>query len=205
MIYRYHISHSFGRLKDPDFYGFGSHVLEEMTDNEYYLEPTPPLDLLDAELEAYEKAYGNTVGGGGRIATSLKKTARKNLLLTLQTLASYVLSQGQNNSTILLSSGFKLWKNRAPVGDLPAPESLRYRYLKSEELYLYFARVHRAANYSLQLALSENGPWEDRGISTSTRVTITNLVPGTRYWIRVCANGTAGPSPWSTALSVMAV
>src|ERR1700733_5005497 len=130
MIYRFRLSHSFGRLKDAALHGFGSAVLTQMTGNEYFLDPIPSLDEFGSDLQAYEKAWEDTINGGGRRATTRKKTARRDLLLDLQTLASYVQSHGRNDPLILASSGFKLWKTRTPVGVLPAPKNLRYRYVK---------------------------------------------------------------------------
>jgi hypothetical protein len=92
------------------------------------------------------------------------------------------------------------------VGVLPAPENLRLSLTGiTGELHLKFDRVVNAANYTVQSAQNPDGPWEEQGLSTSTRVTIKGLTPGKVYWVRACANGSAGPSGFGGPASAMAV
>jgi hypothetical protein len=65
--------------------------------------------------------------------------------------------------------------------------------------------VPNVANYSVQIAQNPDGPWVDQDLSTSTRVTITDLTPGKVYWVRACANGSAGPSGWGGPANAMVV
>jgi hypothetical protein len=92
------------------------------------------------------------------------------------------------------------------VGVLPAPENLRLSATGiSGQLFLRFDRVPNAANYSVQVATSPDRPWQDQALSTSTRVTITDLTPGKAYWVRAAANGSAGASGWGGPATAMAV
>jgi hypothetical protein len=65
--------------------------------------------------------------------------------------------------------------------------------------------VGNAANYSIESAISPDGPWEDRGLSSTTRVMLNDLTPGKAYWARARANGSAGPSEWGGPATAMAV
>ena len=56
-----------------------------------------------------------------------------------------------------------------------------------------------ASSYTIQISTDPAGltGWTMYGTSQKSRAELTGLVSGTRYWIRVCANGAAGPGPWS--------
>jgi len=72
-------------------------------------------------------------------------------------------------------------------------------------LLLRFDKVANAANYSIQTATDDIGPWTDQDLSTSTRVILTGFTPGKIYWARACANGSAGSSEWGAPATTMAV
>lgn len=128
------------------------------------------------------------------------------MLSLLRQLASYVTGNCSADLVLLLSSGFEPVKTPAPVGVLPAPANLRLSLTGiSGEMYLRFDRVPNAANYTVQSAQSPDGQWEDQDLSTSTRVTIADLTPGKVYWVRACANGSAGASGWGGPAPAMAV
>jgi hypothetical protein len=92
------------------------------------------------------------------------------------------------------------------VGTLPAPANPRLALNgESGQLVFKFDRVNNVLNYSVQSAESPDGPWEDQDLSSSARVIIAGLTPGKKYWARVCANGSAGASPWSAPTSARAV
>ena len=56
-----------------------------------------------------------------------------------------------------------------------------------------------ASSYTIQISTDPAGltGWTIYGTSQKSKTELTGLVSGTRYWIRVCANGAAGPGPWS--------
>lgn len=92
------------------------------------------------------------------------------------------------------------------MGVLPAPGNLRLSITGiNGQLFLRFDRVYNAANYTVQVATSPDGPWQEQALSTSTRVTITDLTPGKVYWVRAAANGSAGASGWGGPATAMAV
>jgi hypothetical protein len=70
---------------------------------------------------------------------------------------------------------------------------------------LRFDRVSNAVNYSVQSATSPDGPWEDRGLSTMSRVTLDGFTPGKVYWARACANGSLGSSDFGGPATAMAL
>jgi hypothetical protein len=59
--------------------------------------------------------------------------------------------------------------------------------------------VAGARSYAIEISLDPptSTSWKHSGVSTKSRSTIGSLTPGTRYWFRVSAVGTAGQSSWS--------
>lgn len=199
------VSLSFARKIDTDLIAFTRNVITLMTGNAQYPTPSPALTVVTTAVNALETAVHDALDGG-KIAIATRNAARAEMLSLLRQLASYVTGNCNADLVLLLSSGFEPVKAPSPVGVLPAPENLRLSLTGiSGELALRFDRVSNAANYTVQSAENPEGPWTDQGLSTSTRVTIKDLTPGKVYWVRSCANGSAGPSGWGGPANAMAV
>ena len=195
----------FARKIDTDLIAFVRNVITQMTNNTQYPAPQPALTVVSASVDAFETAVHDAMDGG-RIAIATRNAARAELLAFMRQLAAYVQASCGADLLALLGSGFDAVRAPSPVGVLPAPQNLRLSLSgTSGELLLRFDRVNNAANYSVQLAESAAGPWEDQDLSTSTRVTIDGLTPGKVYWARACANGSAGASEWGGPATAMAV
>jgi hypothetical protein len=140
------------------------------------------------------------------MAIATRNAARVELLSLVRQLAAYVQGHCGDDLVNLLGSGFEAIKAPSPVGPLPAPQNLRLLLSSnSGELSLRFDRVLNAANYSVQTAISADGPWEDRGLFSGSRISLDGFTPGKTYWARVRANGTAGPSDWGGPANAMAL
>src|SRR5207249_3872789 len=106
--------------------------------------------------------------------------------------------------TVLTSSGFDPWRAPSPSGTLPPPENPRLSANgMSGELVLRFKRVKNASNYTVQTSENSDGPWLAGEVSNTCTVTIADLTPGQVCWVRVCANGAAGQSPWAGPVGSM--
>jgi hypothetical protein len=199
------VSLAFAREIDTDLIAFARNVVTLMTGNDQYPTPSPSLKVIGTAVDALETAVHDALDGG-RIAIATRNAARAELLSLLRQLASYVSGNCKADVLLLIGSGFKAVRTPSPVGVLPAPANLRLDLTGlSGQLYLRFDRVPNAANYSVQSATAPDGPWSDQGLSTSTRVTIHGLTPGKAYWVRACANGSAGASGWGGPATAMAV
>lgn len=195
----------FARKIDTDLIAFTRNVITLMTGNPDYPTPSPKLEVITTSVSAFEVAVQEAFDGG-KIAIATRNATRVELLVLLRELAAYVTGNCTADVVKLLSSGFNAIKTPSPVGVLPPPQNLRLEYTgMSGELLLRFRRVTNASNYSVQTALNPEGPWEDRDISTASRVRITGLTPGKVYWARACANGSQGPSEWGGPATAMAV
>jgi hypothetical protein len=196
---------SFAKKIDTGLIAFVRNVIALMTNNPQYPTPTPTLAAVTTSVNGFETAVHDALDGG-KIAIASRNAARVELLSLMRQLAAYV--QGNCNADLLalLSSGFEAVRAPSPVGVLPAPQNPRLGLTgKSGELLFRFDRVNNAANYSVQTAPDAEGPWEDEGLFTATRVLIGGLTPGETIWARSCANGSAGASEWSTPTTAMAI
>ena len=199
------VSLSFAKKIDTDLIAFVRNAIALITGNPKYPTPSPSLATITTSVDAFEVAVHDALDGG-RIALATRNAARVELLSLMRQLAAYVQGNCEADLVILLSSGFNAVRAPSPVGVLPAPGNQRLRLTgKSGQLVLRFDRVGNAANYSIQSATSPDGPWEDRGFSSITRVMLNGLTPGKVYWARARANGSDGPSEWGGPATAMAV
>lgn len=185
------------RKTNPDLLAFVRNVITLMKDNSQYPAPQPALADIATSADLFEGALHDALDGG-RLALAARNAARVALLALMRLLAAYV--QGNCNADVLalLGSGFDAVRAPSLVGVLSAPQNLRLGLSgTSGKMVLRFDRIANSVNYSVQTAVSADGPWLDWGLSTSTRVPIDGLTPGHVLWARACANGSAGPSGWS--------
>ena len=125
----------------------------------------------------------------------------------MRKLKHYVEDNCENDLAILLSSGFQAAaanRDRSPIAN---PSILGIDRGKSDELMLKVTPIARAKCYEVRSAVVNSGngqgPWQQAGIFTSSRITIANLVPTTTYAFQVRAVGAAGNTEWSDPVSNM--
>lgn len=198
-------SWNFARLSDALLIAFVRNVITLMTGNVNFTTPSPALTVVQTALDAFATSVQVALNGG-RIAIATRNAARSELLSLLRQLASYVTGHCNNDIVVLLGSGFEAVRTPSPVTVPATPENVRLELTGiSEELMLKFQRVYNAPNYSVETATSPEGPWEDRGVHSTSRVVLDGFTPGTVYWARVCANGAAGASGWSGPATARAI
>ena len=99
------------------------------------------------------------------------------------------------------SAGMDVEDTPTPVGVLPKVENLRTsRGDEDAEIDLQWDPIKRGLNnYILQMSTDPLGLTGYVTIATPTKskFSVKNLIPGTRYWFTVAANGSAGPGPAS--------
>ena len=101
----------------------------------------------------------------------------------------------------ILSNGFEVRKDPAPIGPLQAPAKLEARMSEfSGHIDLRWKPMDGASYY--QVAMNDTDPndeskWVLTAFSSAAHYTVTGPVSGKFYWFRVVALGAAGPSPAS--------
>lgn len=200
------VSLSFARLVADKLIVFGRNVVAMITANAL-LFPTPD-PTAAAVTEALDDlaAKAAAARSGDKVAIADRNAARIVVLNLLRSLAAYVQKVSANDLSTLLSSGFEATKVPARRGIPAAPGNVRIDYNgKSGQLYLRFGRVAGVSSYMIQVATSLEGSWVTRNPVTSTRVTLDGFTPGTVYYIRVAAVGSAGTSAFGGPTTIMAV
>jgi hypothetical protein len=199
------VSLGFAKKIDTDLIAFVRNLVTMMTGNPKYPTPIPALTVVTTSVNAFEVAVQDGLDGG-KIAIATRNAARVELLSLIRQLAAYVQTNCEADLVILLGSGFEAVRAPSPVGVLPAPANQRLDYTgNSGELLLRFDRVVNADSYSVEVAADPAGPWEHQTVTTNTRAIVDGLTPGKVCWVRACANGSQGPSPWGGPATVMAV
>lgn len=109
-----------------------------------------------------------------------------------------------NDLAALASTGFPLRTAPAPVGALPAPGDLRAAATDNEGVIeLRCNTVTGASSYEWECKVHDNvaAPWSAIKTSTTSKILVPSLTPGTLYAFRVRAVGSAGPGAWSDEAS----
>jgi hypothetical protein len=199
------VSLSFANKVPTGLIAFVRNVVALLTGNVDYPTPMPTLATITDSVDSFETKVHEALNGG-KIEIGARNAAQVELLALVRQLATYVQLNCDSDVQKIIETGFEPVKAPSPAGVLPVPKNLRLTLTGvSGQLQLKFDRVTNAANYSVQFATSPDGPWTDQEPSTSATVMIDGLTPGTVYWVRACANGSAGPSGWGGPISAMAV
>ena len=109
-----------------------------------------------------------------------------------------------NDLAALASTGFPLRSAGSPIGALPAPGDLRAIPTDNAGVIeLRCDTVKGASSYEWECKQHDNisAPWEAIKTSTTTKILVPALTPGTLYAFRVRGIGSAGPGAWSDEAS----
>lgn len=201
------VSLSFARATDGKLVIFTDSVIAKMTGNAEYPNPTPSLASVQTSLTAFQNALAEAKDGGSA-KTALKNAAREVLVDKLRSLALYVQQECGDDLAVLLSSGFEATKAPTPAGVLPAPQEVTLTQgTLAGSLNLRGRPVPNAGAYEAQktTAIANANSWESVGQFTAAGMTVEQLTPGTTYWARLRAIGSAGPDAWSEPVSAIAI
>lgn len=176
-----------------------------MTGNAAFPTPTPTPDTLNGAFDEYG-ALLNKGRGCTPVETATKQQLRAYITTALQGWGAYVQENGNNNRTILLTSGFDLSKDRTPVGPLPAPAELTVvKGLVSGSLNAKVKPVPGSRGYFFEIksASKEDDNWQP-SFSTKSNFVFTDLTPGSQYLLRVCAKGSNPVCAYTEPVAVWA-
>ncbi len=199
-------------LKDltvPEKIQMGRQVITAMTGNSNFVTPNPTLAALTAVTDQLETVFNAAQLKKLQWATAVDvQNASDKLWETAFTQeASYVQSASGGDATKILSSAMGV-RDAAHPSDLPAqPQDPAVTEGDNDgELDFHWDGVKGKTAYVVQILAGENpsGAWGSDKTVTKSKIEITGLVSGTRYWLRVCAVNAAGQGPWSNPVSKIA-
>lgn len=177
-------------------------IIVSMTGNDDFPAPVPELAIVSTALESYSEALA-AAASGNRADVAIKNTKRQELTLLLRSLATYVTYTAADDRSKLLTSGFDISKEPAPI-IITKPENIQVTNgLNPGELQLSVRRVKGATSYMHEYILHENVATDNwlTSTSTSAKYTFDNLQAGKQYICRVGAVGTKGQLVYSDQVS----
>lgn len=182
-------------LKPEALLALMRNVVAKMTGNANFTTPAVALAALTAKADALEAAIEEATFGSRQ-----SKLVRNQLVLDAQAMlnmqGNYVRSVCDGDAVKLDSSGFKLAKERVPVGIPGAPQRVEARFTNLKgELELRWKSVHGAHGY--QVWMTDKDPalgntWQAVGFTTRVKHAVTDLESYKAYWFCVSAVGVAG-------------
>lgn len=209
MIVKVSIS-ELNKASAQDVWSRGNIVIEALTRNAaIFTKPNPDVptlqssnDLLKAAILNYETA------GGGKLLSATVKARRADMVGLLRLEASYVTSTANGDMEILLKGGFPIQKpTRTPIGQLPAPNAPTVTQgTLGGQLNAATPPLYGGQAYLWRVALEKSPEvYVQTAQTTAASTSFYDLTPGEIYNIEVQVIGSAGPSDWSDAGSLMVI
>jgi hypothetical protein len=194
-------------LTVPELLATAAGVASALEDNVHFPAPQPPpaeLDQMANELSTAEDAYREQ-----RLRSATAKAKRDQAAEALRQAlgkeVAYVQKQSGGEVAKILSANLHVQEETSlwPFGKVGAIDELSVSMGDQPgEIDLAWDPVASASGYEVEIAydLNGEGPWEQSGATTSSKLTIEKLNNRTRYWFRVRAVGERGPGEWSEAV-----
>jgi hypothetical protein len=113
-------------------------------------------------------------------------------------LAAYVESKAKGDVDAIHSAGMEVRSDSVPVG-IPGRVVIRSvrETQNSGEIKLNWEKVRGSKFYNIEIKDSQDSNWRLYDSTTKTKILITDLESGTKYWFRVQASGSAGKGEYS--------
>jgi hypothetical protein len=195
---------NFRQLSITDKIAKARQVVTAMTGNSAFAHPTPDLAAVTTAGDGLESAHAETQTARqvAKTKTSAQSEKEDALDKLMSQLSAYVESVSGDNEEMIRSAGMDTRAVGSASTETPnAPSSLDATAGDHEgEIDLSWDTVAGARSYVIERSLDPPTAtsWMHAGVSTKSRTTVNSgQTPGTRYWFRVAAVGTAGQSGWS--------
>jgi len=193
-------------LTSPQLLSKAAFIVERMTGNPAFPDPTPKLDDVNNAIVALQNSMVGALDGG-KTATATRHIHHRALRLLLNQLGGYVSSVAEGNELAILSSGYGVWRRGTPAPEPVSPTDLRARISDhAGRVDLGWTPVKPAVTYHIQHTNDDpavESNWKLVGVSTRSRYSVKGLPSGATAHFRVAGIGTAGVGPWSQVASTL--
>lgn len=168
---------------------FANNVLSKMTGNLNFLTPTPPLSVLLSTINDFQMAVIASVPIPAEV-----KAKEYQLNKVLKMLAAYVQYTCNDDDVVALSSGFDLKASSLPKakiftatqGALSGTVNVECPYVDARTAYVWEI-ISDPINLNA---------WQNCGTTVNTKLTVSSLISGNKYWFRVKAITSKGEQPY---------
>jgi len=159
--------------------------------------PNPTLASITLAINALEQAQQDVDENmGGKKWTNIRDQKEKALDKLMSQITNYVANVANGNSEIIQAAAIELKKEASPVGALPAPQNVKAKPTDTEgKIKLTWKKVDKAASYKVRRSEDVTPKvWQDypNNTSTDTKVEISGLTSGTKFWWQVVAINASG-------------
>ncbi len=180
----------------------------QMTGNANFTTPDPPLADITTAANKLEASAQKVAVKKQELAeaVAVQNTDAQAIKDVLTDEGKYVDIKAKGDKAIIESAGMQASDEPAPVGEMPQVENLSLTHGDNPgEVDAHWNTVKKKDNYTIQVTADPLGsaPWQTRGNPTKSSMTIDALTSGSKAWVRVCANATAGAGPFSDPATIV--
>ena len=188
---------------------FGRNVVTKTTGNSNFTTPNPALATISTLIDTLESKaeIAQIKRQESQQATTELHAAEDAFDQGLTQFGNYVEGITGGDTAKIQSSGLDVRATAAPIGPMPKPDALAATIGDLEgECDLVWHRVRGAGSYLIQKSVDPitATSWQQAGVSTKSKFSVTGLTSGSKYWFRVAAVGSEGPGPWSDPATSLA-
>ncbi len=183
-----------------EFDEFGANIIQALNGNINFPVTEPDLPAVTAKHALYHAAI-NAATGGTTAQRIVRDDLRKEFHVMITNLAYDVASRSNGNLAIYVTSGFDYRRPPVPKGDPGSAPNFHFEYNENEgELVSKHGKAANALMYELWLGTTPvppasgggtptPGDWAKVSENTATKVVLTGLTSGTRYYGYVITKG----------------
>jgi len=172
--------------------------------------PYPSVPDLRASFEKYKELH-HAAENGDRVKGALRNLARETTADDFSNYGHFLLTYGMD-TYFLLDVGYSVKqqpvkKNAPAIASRVPPQKAKVKHGEVPgKLIVSCSRQNGAAMYGVGVSEdpSAEGNWRhvDNYIHAS-KMEVTGLTPGKRYYFRICNIGGDGPGPWSDTVTLI--
>ena len=179
---------SYKRLNDSQLVQKAGLILECLTDNKDFPNPSPTLEELNLALVEFNSAI-LSAKEGWKAEQWKRIEKRKQLIELLDSLAWFVQHKGNRNEESLMSTGISLRKTPQPVGVLPNPQAFTIVATNVGTIKMKLKAIYGARSYQYEYRKKGESTWQVF-VHTKAVLLLSNLESGAMYEFRVAGIGT---------------
>ena len=196
------VNTSFLRPRDGDLVNIGYLAVDSLKDNTFFPDPDPTVAELLKATQEYQQSLYDAAGRDQKLV-AIKDAKRAVLRALLTQLAEYVNTVSNGDKAMLLSSGFKLARERDGTDDLKPISDLEVRTDAPEQATVRIKRVPGAKAYVFEYTtgmVTNESVWVTKTIAEPSYV-FRGLQSGVKHSFRVIAVGRSEKSVLSPIVS----